>query len=35
MLRGTLPTTLLEMLCKSFLDSAVIVKRIINPDDNF
>ena len=31
----TLTTTLLQIFCKIILNSEVIVKSILNPDDNF
>ena len=31
----TLPTTLLQTFCKIILNSKVIIKSIIDPDDNF
>ena len=31
----TLPTTLLQKCCKTILNLQVIVKSIIDPDDNF
>ena len=34
MLIRTLPTTLLQIFCKIILNSKVIVKSIIDPDDN-
>ena len=35
MLIRTLPTSLLQIFCKIILNSKVIVKSIIDPDDNF
>ena len=32
---GTLPTTLLQISSRIFLDSKVIVESIFGPDDNF
>ena len=35
MLIRTLPATFLQIFCKIILNSKVIVKNIIDPDDNF
>ena len=34
-LMGTFPTTLLQIFCEIILNSHIIVKSVLDPDDNF